>query len=415
VSIRAYDLAGNPLWATSEEFIIQEGYHNHIGITPFYNGLLFYIATDQGGWSDSEMEAMYFDSTGFLWNETATFDFGYVNTYTSYKFKNNTLFHVYNDDLFMVKINEDGSCEDQFSLAANSIHFSIYGTDEDFLVKTHEDEATVDALHYFHNGESLWNEPLFVLDNQYYDLHPFFDDDHFYLTGFNSEDSVQVHQFDLEKNFIAENSFGFTFVNPQTHLISTYHKSSNFIFFIQGPNAQNDREFSYTIYDEAGNQLVAEFEETLMIRQNNEHIEDIVFDDHNVFLDLTTGIKIIEGEYERNHYIQKIDLSEFVDSFENEIIHPDALYQIKAFPNPFNPTTTISFTIPAESNVEIAIYNLKGQKVKQLVNNKLGAGRHSTIWNGKDDAGKETASGVYFYNFTVDGKTEEVKKCLLLK
>jgi hypothetical protein len=415
VSIRAYDLAGNPLWANSAEFVIMEGYHNHIGITPFYNGLLFHIATDQGNWIDSEMEAMYFDETGFLWSETVTLDFGVITTYASYDFKNNYLFHVYNNNVFGVKINENGSCEGQFLLAFNSDFHGTYGTDDDFLVITHIDDTTENALHYFHDGEPIWDNPLYVSVNRYYDLQPFFADDHFYLTGFNPADSVEVHQFDLEQNFIAENSFGFPLVNPHPHGIITYHKSDNFIFFIHGSDAQYDHEFTYTIYDESGNQLVAEFEEILMDRPNNEHIEDIEFIGNNAYLDLTTGIKVMEGGYERNHYIQKIDLSEYVDVSEYEINQPDTPYLIQAYPNPFNPTTTIQFSIPQASKVDLIVFNIKGQTVKQLVDDKLDEGHHSIIWNGNNESGKKVSSGVYLYKLNVNGKNESMKKCLLLK
>lgn len=86
------------------------------------------------------------------------------------------------------------------------------------------------------------------------------------------------------------------------------------------------------------------------------------------------------------------------------------------YPNPFNPTTIISFSLTSEGseNTELAIYNLKGQVVKQLLNQKLSAGNHSCIWNGKDDNGKQVASGVYFYKLR-SGSYTNTKKMLLLK
>ncbi len=90
-------------------------------------------------------------------------------------------------------------------------------------------------------------------------------------------------------------------------------------------------------------------------------------------------------------------------------------YQLANFPNPFNPTTTISFSIPEQSKVNLTIYNIKGQKVKQLVSNQISAGEHSVIWDGKDSNDNQVGSGIYFYKLNVNGKTEAVKKCLLLK
>ena len=85
------------------------------------------------------------------------------------------------------------------------------------------------------------------------------------------------------------------------------------------------------------------------------------------------------------------------------------------FPNPFNPSTTISFSIPEECNIELSIYNIKGQKVKTLVKEKFESGKHSVIWFGKDNSNKKCSSGIYFYQLKVNGKSRAIKKCLLLK
>jgi len=84
------------------------------------------------------------------------------------------------------------------------------------------------------------------------------------------------------------------------------------------------------------------------------------------------------------------------------------------YPNPFNPTTTISFTLATESRVSIDIYNIKGQRVKQVANDSFTAGRHNVVWNGDDFSGKPVGSGVYFYRMTAPGYSG-VKKMLLLK
>ncbi len=91
-------------------------------------------------------------------------------------------------------------------------------------------------------------------------------------------------------------------------------------------------------------------------------------------------------------------------------------------PNPFNPsgagrspTTTISFSIQKDSKIELTIFNIKGQKIKTLVHNEFTKGYHSIIWNGDDESGKPVSSGVYLYKLNVNGKSEAVKKCLLLK
>ncbi len=67
------------------------------------------------------------------------------------------------------------------------------------------------------------------------------------------------------------------------------------------------------------------------------------------------------------------------------------------YPNPFNPTTVIQYTVPKAGKVSIAIYNVLGEKVKTLVNAVMTPGTYSAIWNGTDDNGKRVTTGVYFY------------------
>ncbi|MDP8220433.1 MAG: C25 family cysteine peptidase, partial [Candidatus Stygibacter frigidus] len=84
------------------------------------------------------------------------------------------------------------------------------------------------------------------------------------------------------------------------------------------------------------------------------------------------------------------------------------------YPNPFNPETTISFSLPENANIELSIYNVKGKKVKTLVSGNMDAGDHETIWYGRDDEGRQVSSGVYFYKLKSERYTT-TKKCVLMK
>lgn len=119
---------------------------------------------------------------------------------------------------------------------------------------------------------------------------------------------------------------------------------------------------------------------------------------------------VIIHSYIKRNYIHVSDGNN-VNNSEIEIVN----YELDNFPNPFNPTTIISYSLPLESNIEISIYNIKHQKVKTLVKDEFELGKHSVIWYGKDDNNKNCCSGVYFYQLKVNGKTEAVRKCLLLK
>lgn len=101
--------------------------------------------------------------------------------------------------------------------------------------------------------------------------------------------------------------------------------------------------------------------------------------------------------------------------FNEECIVNDEKIKISNFPNPFNPTTSISFSIPSESMVDVSIYNVRGQKVKTILAENLTKGEHQAVWSGLDHSDKPVSSGVYFYKLSVNGKSESIKKCLLLK
>ena len=113
------------------------------------------------------------------------------------------------------------------------------------------------------------------------------------------------------------------------------------------------------------------------------------------------------------------DLIDEVSTEDYTIVSSSRL--IGNFPNPFNPSgagrspvTTIQFTSEEAENAEIIIYNIKGQKIKTLVDEKLDAGYHSVVWDGKDDTGKPVTSGIYLYTLQTK-KDTSLKKMILLR
>jgi len=84
------------------------------------------------------------------------------------------------------------------------------------------------------------------------------------------------------------------------------------------------------------------------------------------------------------------------------------------FPNPFNPETRISFTLPYSTDISLNIYNGRGEKVKKLFRGFLPSGENSLLWNGKSDQGDQLPSGIYHYKITAD-QMEKYGKMILLK
>ena len=89
-------------------------------------------------------------------------------------------------------------------------------------------------------------------------------------------------------------------------------------------------------------------------------------------------------------------------------------FNLGNYPNPFNPSTKISFDLPEAGNVELKVYNARGQKVKTLINKELPAGKNYIFWDGKDNNGKKVASGTYLYKIK-SGRYTATKKMVLMK
>jgi hypothetical protein len=84
------------------------------------------------------------------------------------------------------------------------------------------------------------------------------------------------------------------------------------------------------------------------------------------------------------------------------------------FPNPFNPSTTISFSLKESSSVKLSVYNLKGQLVANIADGNYAAGTHQIHWNGKDTQGKAVSSGVYIYRMRTPDY-QHVRRMILSK
>ncbi|MCF7919980.1 MAG: T9SS type A sorting domain-containing protein [Candidatus Cloacimonetes bacterium] len=155
--------------------------------------------------------------------------------------------------------------------------------------------------------------------------------------------------------------------------------------------------------------------------------EDPLFtEDHHLWgnsLCIDAGIAYFEYEGE-----VLIDLSEDeyfgsapdMGAFEHDPLAEDknvidnGELMIENYPNPFNPSTRIVFEIPEEGDVELGVYNLKGQRIRELKIENVKCKIKSAIWDGKDDSGRQIASGVYLLRLRA-GEQVIVKKVMLMK
>ncbi|MFA4838414.1 MAG: Ig-like domain-containing protein [Candidatus Neomarinimicrobiota bacterium] len=103
-----------------------------------------------------------------------------------------------------------------------------------------------------------------------------------------------------------------------------------------------------------------------------------------------------------------------VNSIKSDELIPDKFTLDQNYPNPFNPTTTIAFTLPQASNVRIEIFNVRGEKIRTLTNERYNTGYWSVNWDGTNSAGLQAPSGVYFYR-TITDMGIQVRNMMLLK
>jgi hypothetical protein len=98
----------------------------------------------------------------------------------------------------------------------------------------------------------------------------------------------------------------------------------------------------------------------------------------------------------------------------NNAIEPEQYSINNIYPNPFNPSTTISFSLPIRNQVELSVYNILGNKIATLENKIFDRGFHHKIWNGKDNNGVNVGSGIYFCKMKSEN-FQQVKKLTILK
>ncbi|MCF7793804.1 MAG: T9SS type A sorting domain-containing protein [Candidatus Cloacimonetes bacterium] len=133
--------------------------------------------------------------------------------------------------------------------------------------------------------------------------------------------------------------------------------------------------------------------------------------DGNSWCNLVNNVYIYSFSPSQNRILQ--GNVEIRNEFTNT---PNDVHQISLFstyPNPFNPKTVISFDLATKSNVKIEVYNIKGQLVKTVLNERLTAGNHRVEWNGADQFNKKAASGIYFIKLKTADHSQMIKTLLL--
>ncbi len=126
------------------------------------------------------------------------------------------------------------------------------------------------------------------------------------------------------------------------------------------------------------------------------------------------------GVYENGKNIRKatIHINDFniqgsVGQETSVSAKPAEFKLIGNYPNPFNPSTTIRFSLASEGRAELVIYNMAGQVVRGLVSRSLPPGMHSVVWDGRDGSGRPVSSGTYISRLKMEGKVESRRMTLV--
>lgn len=130
-----------------------------------------------------------------------------------------------------------------------------------------------------------------------------------------------------------------------------------------------------------------------------------------LYVNLLSGETITFNTTEINQITFSSDTS--IDDMA-DLISQIPIRFLKNYPNPFNPSTTISFQIDKEGKVLVEIFNIKGQKVKILSSEYRQPGNYNIIWDGKSTSGSVVSSGLYLYKVSVNGH-QKTNKMLLVK
>ena len=127
-----------------------------------------------------------------------------------------------------------------------------------------------------------------------------------------------------------------------------------------------------------------------------------------------SGDKYSWSTYRGNHHRDGyFDVTLASTSFDGTII-PTKYVLDNNYPNPFNPITRFTYSLPKDSRVKITIHDINGRVVKTLTDDRQAAGKRSVTWNAKNDKGLPVATGLYFYRME-SGDFQSTKKMILLK
>ena len=321
-----------------------------------------------------------------------------------------------NPDFFSsnsVDMDEDGN----FAFCGENVFSYIVKTDSlgnQIWIEYYPDDYYLE-FSFCNYIQFLPNNELAIAGSAVYHMHPGNDWSESYLIktdNLGNEIFYENFEFSTSAEFVYTNNDNFIFISDEK--IHKLDSDGNILWDIDIPFHSTSiiaDENNYVIagYD-VGNPCVLKIDDNgnqLWFANYNTNSNDFIYD----IIKTNDNGYALTGRSDDYLYIMKLD-SEGISSADLII---NSNFKCNNYPNPFNPTTTIEFSIQSDSNIELSIYNTKGQIIKTLTDSFFEKGNHSVIWNSDNNFGKSVSSGIYLYNLKVNGKTVAVNKCVLVK
>ena len=326
---------------------------------------------------------------------------------------NYILYPMQYNELELARINPDGTTS---FIAEMPDHYPIVSCDSDnnlFYTWTNSNlQVFVNGIS--NNNEVFWDNPIPVSYHAEHNDPVFANCSNIEITdGINitwhQGDEVRMQKISYEGDRIWEQEGVIvTDQNPEHSNMVLDKLTDDKLMLIWNSTYGSAQNINLNIIDSDGNLLLGE--NAVTIADYNHLASPILasnLSNNRVILFWSQ----IHDSYFTTLSAQLIDFSA-VENDQNSII-PPAINLEQNYPNPFNPTTNISFSVHNPGLVKVDIYNLKGQKVKSLLNDNLHVGKHNLAWNGKDESGRNVASGIYFTKIKTELGVKTIKMVLM--
>jgi len=141
-------------------------------------------------------------------------------------------------------------------------------------------------------------------------------------------------------------------------------------------------------------------------------VSDMAFDTNGSVVAVTKSV--VTATNGGLSILGELSVGEIITGVDTGSGIPEAFGILGNSPNPFNPSTTITFSLSEKEFTSLVIYNIAGQKVRELVSRTMNAGIHNVVWDGRSDSGNMVSSGIYFSRLS-SGKLVDYNRMLFMK